>query len=68
MTMSEAREMTPRDADKVVKHETHSAYNPVISTEEVAVELEVSVEEAYELLDEAPRPQKKAIGSSHVWW
>ena len=66
--MSEAREVTPRDADKVVKREKNSAYNPVVSTEEVALELEVSVEEAYELLDEAPRPQQKAIGSSHVWW
>lgn len=66
--MSEVREMTPRDADKVVRHETNSAYNPVVSTEEVAVELEVDVEEAYELLDDAPRPQKKAISDTHVWW
>lgn len=66
--MSEAREATPRDADKVVKREKNSAYNPVISTEEVAVELAVSVEEAYELLAEAPRPQKKAISDTHVWW
>jgi len=62
------REVTPRDADKVLRHEKNTAYNPVVSTEEVALELEVGVEEAYELLEAAPRPQKKAIGSSYVWW
>lgn len=57
--MSEAREATPRDADKVVRHETNQAYNPVVATEEVAVELEISVDEAHELLDEAPRPRRR---------
>lgn len=31
-------------------------------------ELEVSVEEAEALLEEAPRPQSKSIGSTKAWW
>ncbi|MFU1780087.1 hypothetical protein ACM16X_01770 [Haloarcula japonica] len=53
--MSEAQEVTPEDADTVVKMEK-SVTNPAISTEEVAEELGVSTEEAFELLDESPRP------------
>ena len=63
-----SNEVTPEDADKVVKFETNKVYNPVVSTEEVAEELGVSTEEAFELLDEAPRPSGKPVGESHVWW
>lgn len=61
-------QVTPRKADQVVRHETNQAYNPVVSTEEVAMELEVTVEEAEELLEEAPRPQKKPVSDTFVWW
>lgn len=66
--MSEAREATPRDADKVVKQETNQVYNPVLFTSEVAEELDVSVETAHELLTEAPRPTEKEVDSVSIWW
>lgn len=68
MSKTESHEPTPRKADQVVRMETNNAYNPVISTEEVALELEITVEEAEELLEEAPRPQSKEIGSTKAWW
>lgn len=66
--MSEAQEVTPQDADRVVKHERNKVYNPAISTEEVAEELGVSPDKAYELLNEAPRPESKEVGNTHIWW
>lgn len=68
MSDSDTREVTPEDADIVVRHETNQAYNPAVSTEEVAEELGVSTEEAFELLEEAPRPDGKPVGNSHIWW
>jgi DNA-directed RNA polymerase specialized sigma subunit len=68
MSESESREVTPRDADQVVRMEKNSAYNPAVSTEEVAEELEISTEEAFDLLEEASRPSGKPVGDSHVWW
>lgn len=68
MSKNQTPEPTPSRADRVVRQEKNSAYNPVVSTEEVALELEISVEEAYELLDDAPRAQSKAISDTHVWW
>lgn len=68
MSETESPEPTPRRADRVVQQEKNSAYNPVVSTEEVALELEVTVEEAEALLEEAPRPQSKDIGGSRAWW
>ena len=70
-TMSESdevREATPRRADQVVKREKNSVFNPAVSTEEVADALGISVDDAYELLEEAPRPTKKPVGESHIWW
>ena len=66
--MSEAQQVTPQDADNVVKQEKNSVYNPAISTEEVAEALGVCPEEAYELLDDAPRPESKEVGNTHIWW
>lgn len=68
MSGSESEEVTPEDADRVVKCETNRVYNPVVSTEEVAQELDISSEKAFELLEEAPRPDGKPVGESHVWW
>lgn len=59
---------TPEDATRVVLQETNTAYNPVVSTEEVAEQLKISTEDAFELLEEAPRPNGKPVGETHVWW
>ncbi len=66
-TMSESQEVTPEDADTIVKMEK-SVTNPAVSTEEVAEELGVSTEEAFKLLDESPRPSGKPVGNTHIWW
>jgi len=68
MTMSKSSELTPEDADRVIRREKNTVYNPAISTEEVAEELEISTEEAFELLEEAPRPSGKPVGNTHIWW
>lgn len=68
MTESEQREVTPKDADIVVKREKNRVYNPAVSTEEVAQELGISTEKAFELLDEATRPDRKEVGDTHIWW
>lgn len=71
MTMSESdevREVTPRRADQVVKQEKNSSFNPAVSTEEVADALGIEPDAAYELLEEAPRPTKKPVGDTHIWW
>ena len=68
MSESSSHEMTPKDADRVVRHETNNVYNPAVSTEEVAEELGISTEEAFELLEAAPRPDGKPVGNSHIWW
>ena len=65
---SSPEELTPEDADIVVRQKKNKVYNPAVSTEEVAEELGVSPEEAFELLEEAPRPESKPVGDSHIWW
>lgn len=54
--MSEFREVTPRDADKVVRHMTNPKYNSALFPSEVAEEFDVSVEMAYELLSGVQSP------------
>lgn len=68
MSDSDSREVTPEDADIVVRHGTNQAYNPAVSTEEVAEELDISPEETRELLEEAPRPSSKTVGETEIWW
>lgn len=68
MTESDSREVTPKDADIVVKQQRNKVYNPAVSTEEVAEELGISTERAFELLEEAPRPDGKPVGNTHIWW
>jgi len=68
MSDSENQEATPEDADRVVKQEKNTVYNPAVSTEEVAEELGIRKEDAFELLKEAPRPDGKPVGNSHIWW
>ncbi|WP_336035159.1 hypothetical protein [Halobacterium yunchengense] len=70
MTMSESDSgsVTPADADRVVKREKNQAYNPAVSTEEVAEKLGISTEEAFDLLEEAPRPDGKPVGNTTIWW
>lgn len=68
MSESGSSDVTPKDADIVVKQNRNKVYNPAISTEEVAEELGVSTEEAFELLQEAPRPSEKSVGNTHIWW
>jgi len=60
--------VTPREADRVVRHEKNQMYNPAVSTTEVADELDVSVERARELLESAPRPESKEVGNTRIWW
>lgn len=59
---------TPKDADRVIRMEKNKVYNPALSTEEVAEELEITPEEADELLEEAQRPDSKEVGGSKIWW
>lgn len=61
-------EATTERADLVVKREKNAAYNPVVTTAEVAEELGVTEEEAFDLLEAAPRPSGKPVGDTHVWW
>lgn len=68
MSKTGIHEVTPEDADSVVKREKNQAYNPAVSTEEVAQELGISTEEAFELLEAAPRPSGKPVGDTHIWW
>lgn len=68
MTEQVIRDVTPEDAAALVNRETNMRYNPVISTEEVAEELGVSPETAFDLLDEAPGPESKPIADTRVWW
>jgi len=68
MSDSEESEPTPKDADTVVKMEKNQVYNPAVSTEEVADELDISPEKADELLQEAQRPDSKEVGGSKIWW
>lgn len=65
---SEKNDISPQDADNVVKQQKNRVYNPAVSTEEVAEELGISVERAFELLNEAPRPRGKPVGDSEIWW
>lgn len=59
---------TPEDADRVVRFETNSVYEPILTTEEVAEALGISTEDTFQLLEDAPRPRGKPVGESHVWW
>lgn len=68
MSTSKSSQTTPEDADRVVKTEKNKVYNPALSTEEVAEELGISTEEAFDLLEEAPRPSGKPVGNTHIWW
>lgn len=68
MAIKEAAEATPADADRVVRMEKNQAYNPAVSTAEVAEELGTSEEEAFELLEEASGPSGKPVGDTHIWW
>lgn len=68
MSDSNDSEPTPKDADRFVKMEKNQVYNPAVSTEEVAEDLEISPEEANELLEEAPRPDSKPVGNTKIWW
>lgn len=68
MSDSDSHALTPSDADIVVKQERNKVYNPAISTEEVAEELDISPEEAFELLEAAPRPDSKSVGNTTIWW
>lgn len=68
MTKSDSDELTPADADRVVKREKNRVYNPVVSTEEVAEKLDIRTDEAFELLEAAPRPDGKPVGNTTVWW
>lgn len=68
MSKSDDSTPTPKDADIVVKREKNQVYNPAVSTEEVAEELEITPEEADELLEEALRPESKEVGGSKIWW
>lgn len=60
--------LTSKDARKVVAFETNQAYNPVVSTEEVAYELGCHVDRAEALLEEIPSVRKKAVSDTYVWW
>ncbi|THE64097.1 hypothetical protein D8Y22_14370 [Salinadaptatus halalkaliphilus] len=70
----EANRDLPDDADlseeakKFVKMEWNKVYNPAISTEEVAEEFGVSMEEAHDALDQSPYLEKKSVGDQHIWW
>ena len=68
MTEQATRNVTPDDAATIVNRETNMRYNPVVSTEEVAEELGLSPETAFDLLDNAPGPSSKPVGETHVWW
>jgi len=68
MSDSDPQQVTPTDADRVVKQEKNQVYNPAIATEEVAEELGVSTEKAFELLEKAPRPDGKPVGNTTIWW
>jgi len=68
MSGSDSESVTPADADRVVKQERNRVYNPAVSTEEVAEELGISTEEAFDLLEEAPRPDGKPVGNTTIWW
>lgn len=63
-----SEQFSSKDARKVVTFETNQVYNPVVSTEEVADELDCHVDHAEALLEEIPTVRKKAVSDTHVWW
>ena len=76
MSVSTEPEPTSKDARKSVWRQKNSHVNPAVSTGEVASELGVSVEEAFELLQEdmaniGHLSNKTVAGSdpeNHIWW
>ena len=61
-------DLRPRDANRVVQFETNQVYEPVVTSEEVASELECSVEKAESLLEQVSHLRKKRVNDTHVWW
>ena len=69
--MSEAgqfREISDREVKKAVKHGTNKVYEPVVFTAEVAEELGVSEDVAYEALDDCSFVNEKEVDGVSVWW
>jgi len=58
----------PKKAKQFVRMERNRAYNPAISTEEVAEEFGISMEAAHDALEESPHLDSKKVGDQHIWW
>ena len=68
MSSASVGEELAEEARKFVKQSKNSVYNPVLFTSEVAEELGVSEEEAYEVLDTSTYVEKMEIDECAVWW
>ena len=69
--MSEAgqsREISDRELRQVVQHGTNRVYEPVVFTAEVAEELGISEEVAYEALEACSFVNEKREKETSVWW
>jgi|GEM_PF-3146798 len=56
------------EMDVFVKRETGSWEDPIISTEEVAEQFDLTVEEAHERLSESDLVVGRDIGETRAWW
>lgn len=63
-----SREVSSKEVKKVVKHATNQVYEPVVFTAEVAEELGVPEEVAYEALESCSYVTGKEMDGVSVWW
>lgn len=75
--MTRALNTTQKEAHSAVKSNKNRAFSPVVTTDEVAAELDVDAEAAFALLSEVEAEDyvsKKPVGEEpadpgqYVWW
>lgn len=66
--VDQSRDISDREVKKAVKHGTNKVYDPVVFTAEVAEELGVPEDVAYEALEACSFVNEKRVKETSVWW
>ena len=64
----QSRDISDREVKRVVKHGTNKVYKPVVFTAEVAEELGVTEDVAYQALEDCSYVNEKRVNETSVWW
>ena len=64
----QSREISDRELRQAVQHGTNRVYEPVVFTAEVAEELGVPEDVAYEALEACSFVNEKEVDGTSVWW